>query len=285
VPEIVKRLKPLPDTVRHLFAHSGNVCAFDGCDHPLIDEHSNFVAELCHIEAVDVGGERFNAAMSNEERRYRENLILLCHRHHVETNNVDCYPVARMREIKAAHEAKFAAGTLPVSEEQYEGAAEQIAESSIIDITKKAVVRLPQTLAAWEIPDDELGWDLELLHPYLERLRRLPLDTRGVLLVIVERGEPARDDVALPVTELELATGVRGKRLGAHLDMLDRHHIAGIEEDWEGRSWVGTYTLDGWRFWYEMKKYCEQAGLDLQDFIMGLRFDRLDEPPPATPAS
>jgi len=134
----------------------------------------------------------------------------------------------------------FAAGKLPVSEEQFEGAAEQIAESSIIDITKKAVVRLPQTLAAWEIPDDELSWDLELLHPYLERLRRLPLDTRGVLLVIVERGELARDDVALPITELELATGVRGKRLGAHLDMLDRHHIAGIEEDWEGRSWVGT---------------------------------------------
>jgi len=285
VPEIVKRLKPLPDTVRHLFAHSGNVCAFDGCDHPLIDEHSNFVAELCHIEAADVGGERFNAAMSNEERRHRENLILLCHRHHVETSDVDRYPVARMREIKAAHEAKFAAGKLPVSEEQFEGAAEQIAESSIIDITKKAVVRLPQTLAAWEIPDDELSWDLELLHPYLERLRRLPLDTRGVLLVIVERGELARDDVALPVTELELATGVRGKRLGAHLDMLDRHHIAGIEEDWEGRSWVGTYTLDGWRFWYEMKKYCEQAGLDLQDFIMDLRFDQLDKPPPATPAS
>jgi len=45
------------------------------------------------------------------------------------------------------------------------------------------------------------------------------------------------------------------------------------------------HTLDGWRFWYEMKKYCEQAGLDLQDFIMDLRFDRLDKPPPATPAT
>ena len=82
--------------------------------------------------------------MSNEERRHRENLILLCHRHHVETSDVDRYPVARMREAKAAHEAKFAAGKLPVSEEQFEGAAEQIAESSIIDITKKAVVRLPR---------------------------------------------------------------------------------------------------------------------------------------------
>jgi hypothetical protein len=75
VVEIVKRLKPQPDTIRHLLAHSGNVCAFEGCDHPLIDAHSNFVAELCHIEAADIGGERFNPNMTNEDRRKRENLI------------------------------------------------------------------------------------------------------------------------------------------------------------------------------------------------------------------
>jgi hypothetical protein len=34
-----------------------------------------------------------------------------------------------------------------------------------------------------------------------------------------------------------------------------------------------------------MKKYCEQTGLDLQDFIIDLRFDLLDEPPPADSTS
>ena len=56
-----------------LFAHSGNVCAFPGCNHPLIDRHGNFVAEVCHTEAAEPGGQRFNTGMSNEDRRHRDN--------------------------------------------------------------------------------------------------------------------------------------------------------------------------------------------------------------------
>jgi hypothetical protein len=283
VTEIVKRLKPRPDTVRHLFAHSGNECAFEGCDHPLIDTHSNFVAELCHIEAAEIGGERFNPSMTNEDRRTRENLILLCHRHHIETNDVARFPVKRLKEIKAKHEANFVAGTLPISEKEFEEAAEQIAESSIVDVTKKAVVHLPQTLAAFderpEVPADELPGTLGVLHPYLEKLRRLPLDTRGVLLVIVERGENVHDDVGLPIAELELATGAEPGVLRAHLDMLERYHIVGFEEDSDDRPWASTYSLDGWRFWDGVKKYCEETGLELEDFIIDLRFDLLDAVP------
>jgi hypothetical protein len=45
--------------------------------------------------------------MSDEERRGYENLILLCYRHHVETNDIETFDVARMRKIKADHEAQF----------------------------------------------------------------------------------------------------------------------------------------------------------------------------------
>jgi hypothetical protein len=275
--EIVKRLSPKLSTVRHLFAHSGNVCAFDPCDHPLIDAHGNFVAELCHIEAAELGGERFNPRMTNGERRQPENLMLMCHRHHVETNDLARFPVAVLRGIKAAHESQYAAAKLPVTEKQFEDAAEQIAESSIIDVTKRTVIKLPQTLAAYKLPPDELEYTLELLNPCLERLRRLPLDSRGVLLVVVERGEHYGDDLGLPVHELELVTGVKVAVLRRHLDLLDRYRIIHLDQDDDERTWAMTNAPEGWPFWRGLREHCEAAGLELETFIIELRFDLLDE--------
>jgi hypothetical protein len=37
-----------------------------------------FIGQLCHIEAAEEGGQRFNERMTNEERRAFENLLLLC---------------------------------------------------------------------------------------------------------------------------------------------------------------------------------------------------------------
>ena len=72
--EVPKRLEPTKQTVRQLFAHSGNRCAFEGCDHELIDNAGNFVAQICHIKAALPAGERFDASMTNEERRAPANL-------------------------------------------------------------------------------------------------------------------------------------------------------------------------------------------------------------------
>jgi hypothetical protein len=51
----------------------------------LVNHKAQWVGEVCHIEAALPGGERFNKAMTNEERRHRSNLLLMCHDHHVET--------------------------------------------------------------------------------------------------------------------------------------------------------------------------------------------------------
>ena len=105
--EIPKRLAPTIKTLRALFAKSGNRCAFPNCDHPLIDEDQNFIAQICHIEDALPGG-RFNEKISNEETRLYDNLILFCYRHHVQTNNIQKFPVRRLHEIKSKHEAAFA---------------------------------------------------------------------------------------------------------------------------------------------------------------------------------
>lgn len=105
-----KRLQPLQETVRRLFLLSGNQCAFPGCSHPIITATGTYVGEMCHICAAESGGERFLESQTNEERRAFENLLLMCHDHHVETNDVSAFPTERMREIKAEHEGRFVRG-------------------------------------------------------------------------------------------------------------------------------------------------------------------------------
>jgi hypothetical protein len=105
--EIPKRLKPSFATFRALFLKSGNLCAFPGCDALVMNEAGLFIGQLCHIEAAEPGGERFNPNMTNEERRSASNLMLMCYPHHRETNDKAKYTVADLRRMKAAHERRF----------------------------------------------------------------------------------------------------------------------------------------------------------------------------------
>ena len=98
------RLAIQKDVLRNLGILSKNKCAFPGCDHPILDEKGNYVAELCHIEAAKSGGPRFNPAQSDEDRRAFANLLFLCHRHHKETDDKRLYPVDHLQEMKAKHE-------------------------------------------------------------------------------------------------------------------------------------------------------------------------------------
>ena len=60
------RLSPRAEVLRALFARSGNRCAFPGCNAVLVNERNQFVANVCHIEAAEEGGERFNPLQSDE---------------------------------------------------------------------------------------------------------------------------------------------------------------------------------------------------------------------------
>ena len=51
-----------------------------------------------------MGGERNNPNQSDEDRRNYNNLILLCHEHHVETNDINEYTVDKLKEMKKIHE-------------------------------------------------------------------------------------------------------------------------------------------------------------------------------------
>ena len=110
------RLSPKAETVRALFARSGNQCAFPGCTQPLISDRNKFIGQICHIEAALPGGERYNPTQSDEERRAYDNLLLLCYPHHVETNDLDGYQVERLRKFKVDHETLFEKSDFKIDE-------------------------------------------------------------------------------------------------------------------------------------------------------------------------
>ncbi len=112
----MSRLTPKTETVRALFARSGNKCAFPGCAAHLINEKNIFVGQICHIEAAEVGGERYNPAQNDEQRRHYDNLIILCYPHHIETNDTQLYPTARLHNIKIAHESNHMHNTFKIDE-------------------------------------------------------------------------------------------------------------------------------------------------------------------------
>lgn len=101
------RLAPKKDVIRQLFAHSGNQCAFPGCDQVLIDNDGDFLGQICHIEAAEPGGERYNETMNDEDRRAYSNLVLFCYAHHIKTNNVEQYKPEHLKKIKEEHEGQF----------------------------------------------------------------------------------------------------------------------------------------------------------------------------------
>lgn len=94
-------------TIKKLFALSGNYCAFPECPNRVIDDNGNVIGKICHIEAAKKGGPRYNCKQTDDKRRSFENLILLCEKHHIETDDITKYPVEVLKQYKANHEDQF----------------------------------------------------------------------------------------------------------------------------------------------------------------------------------
>jgi hypothetical protein len=94
-------------TIKRLFALSGNLCAFPGCTRRLVNGKNAKDSNICHIEAANIGGERYNENMTDDERADYDNLILLCVQHHDETNDVNKYTVSVLKQMKKNHESQF----------------------------------------------------------------------------------------------------------------------------------------------------------------------------------
>jgi hypothetical protein len=269
--ETPKRLAPLPDTFRQLYLKSGNRCAFGGCDQALFTSTGAFVGEVCHIEAAGSEGERFNPNMTNEERRRYPNLILLCRIHHVETNDVVTYTVERMQKIKSDHESIFSdvVGKMRMS---------------VVDHTTLSNPVLPRDMRKldafmkWKSTDEEDRENVASLAKVVQRLAKVPIPSRKLFLVIVNRATKSVLGWQLSVEEMRQSTDLDDDDLRACISILDKHGF--ISEGWPDDFGQPMLQIDaseqGWVMWPDLKAFCEGSGINLHDMLVDLEFSGLE---------
>ncbi len=130
-----------PQTLKKLFALSGNQCAFPGCIKTLVNTGNAKDSNICHIEAANEDGERYRESMCDKERADYNNLILLCVQHHTETDDVEKYTVVNLKQMKEEHEAKIALLILGRSSSMLKFAVDKISRIGLstlksTDVTK-----------------------------------------------------------------------------------------------------------------------------------------------------
>ena len=111
------RKPPSLTTVKKLFAFSGNLCAFPDCKNKLIEDDV-VLGEICHIEAAEENGPRYNIKSDDEYRRSFDNLLLLCEKCHKKVDSDEnLYPVAKLTSWKAQHEKKYMGSSIEIDDD------------------------------------------------------------------------------------------------------------------------------------------------------------------------
>jgi hypothetical protein len=266
----IKRLSPTKGTIRELFGKCGNQCAFPKCKHEIIDADGVFVAEICHIEAAEVGGPRFNRKQTNEQRRHVSNLMLMCHKHHKVTDNIEKYPSDVLKEMKRKHEAK------------YLDAANKI-WASIEDHTESDEVSLPKTFKRFFRVEGIAGKDREpvrkAIRELAKRLKPVPVPCREILLHSLRRASAPEYSSSEQVIaeEVAQACNIRTRDLWTSVRILIRHELVYYDDDYPSvYSMRHVGDLDDWDIWMALRSFCEETEVDLQEILVNLRFDVLD---------
>ena len=224
-----KRLKPRSDTLRELFLLSGNLCAFPNCTALIMNGHGVFIGQVCHIEAAERGGPRFNPEMTNDQRRAADNLMLMCYPHHQETNHETAYPTRRLAEIKRQHERRFAAPDAAILDKLTDWTA--ASEPN----TVRNLQRLNDVLR-WEQTREELELSAKELNSYIDVLRNIPIDVRRFMAAVAKRthrmrNSPAvRDDTDLLASDFQEAHRVGDETMRERLQQLVAYDVGGVAE-------------------------------------------------------
>ncbi len=271
--EKAKRLKPTSEVLRELYLKSGNQCAFPGCCDAMVDENGNFTGQVCHIEAAEEGGERFNPNMTNEDRRAFGNLMLMCYKHHVITNDVNIYTVPVLQKMKKDHEDKFS--------NVIQKMKNSVVDYGIVKSYRKAITcqKFSDVLGS-KCTEEENLENARVLNTLIDKLADVPIGTRSLLTIMVFRSFSDRaHNCIVPLHEVQAATGKEFDYILKHVEILNRRGILSeIYEDEYNCPFCNLYedsdTL--WDYWNDIREFCKRADIPLGRVCVDLDFSIFD---------
>lgn len=279
--EVAKRLAPKQETLRELFLKSGNLCAYPGCSRLMMNEAGVFVGQVCHIEGAEVGGERFNPDMTNEERRSAANLMLMCYDHHFVTNDVEPYTVEILRGYKRDHEIRFSRPDRTILESLTDWTRQD-------EPTAASNLKRMSALLEWGLSDDELQESALALQSYIERFRLVPVDVRRFVGAVAMRIQRMKNTSAVSdslggdsilASDLRGALGLQDSSIIQRINEMEAYNLGSLDHMYQNdmpQPAVEIHRLDGWPLWPNLAEFCEKAPESMEAFTVELDFHRLD---------
>ncbi|WP_323941623.1 hypothetical protein [Aeromonas caviae] len=277
--EIPKRLQPTTDTLRRLYSLSGNQCAFPGCNRAMFNSEGNFIGQICHIESALSGGERFNARMTNDDRRAFDNLMLMCYDHHIETDKVDIYPVSKMKEMKRQHEEVYSNIDRFVHQMQ----------STIEDVTTNISAGRVQSLSNLYISLygldnrelDEISEDVDIFNAAIHTLSKFSPDAKKIFAISLSRARNVvnilgftTDELFVDPYEIERVTQLDKTYLRSIFREIESSQFLVLDEDEE--VFHICQPKSEVNFWAMIKQFCNVKNLDVALMVSNLNFVALD---------
>jgi hypothetical protein len=248
----------------------------------MVSESGAYVGQIAHIRGVGVTSARHDPSMSDDDLRDKSNLILLCYDHHVESDDESRYTVQRMQAMKDRHESRFR-----------KAYAEY--EARFVDYTESLNAAHCQTLIRWlevlgleseDFGDEYVKAEAARINTVADRLSALTEEARQAMSFVVRYGEYGMIDNSydFPLSEMARRTRHSKAKIIETFDELERTGFGciSIDSGFDGEPPHASVFIRGdgpssnGELLYEIRSYCEQSGRDINEIIVGLRFDLLD---------
>lgn len=275
-----------PDTLtlKRLFALSGNQCARPNCGTVLMSSDGVLIGEVAHICAESEGGPRWDAKLSDAQRRGFDNLLLLCPTcHTLIDKDPAAYKKSKLRRWKRDREARF------------EAVGDLLQKSYLNEITDDAHAigsTLPKTLAAYvkylvkkgQSPFIDGDTPAEIAD-YIEKLRHLAPADRQLMVAVIKKaldlGGRHENEYGVSVHVDDLKTirvnrsPLSGWRIGKFARTLDRRQLGGGEAD-DHEVTLSITAIGTDLSWSQLADFAEHKGATLHNLLVDLKFGILD---------
>ncbi|KAF2988817.1 hypothetical protein MJC1_04108 [Methylocystis sp. MJC1] len=252
-----------------------------GCGNVIIDNAGTMIGHICHIEAAKPDGARFNASMTNEQRRAQDNLMLLCASHHAAVDgNPSTYTITKLKKIKAEHEGRFS---------EIEGTLKRWFESEYVDNTTLIQATKPKSLRRLKAYFDEEKVEFTDKHAtkalveigkYLRLASVVPQRERELIKLIFQRAKRLKfsehGQVIVDADDFISAFGYSLTRLKRQAKMLEDYGVGSLQPEDDGRASLRLSDPSNYVRWTDLDGFCEKEGLSIDAFLLRLDFAQLD---------